>query len=63
MRIIAFVTEGESVRRILAHVGEPATPSALMSSRAPPQVELAYDQDQGDADDFDQRPEHADEAW
>ena len=26
MRIVAFVTDGESVRRILAHVGEPVAP-------------------------------------
>ena len=39
--------------RILAHVGEPATPPAVLPSRAPPAEEFGWDQ--GGAEDFDQR--------
>ncbi|MCP4965193.1 MAG: hypothetical protein GY926_08145 [bacterium] len=33
MRIIAFVTDGVSVRRILTHIGEPTDPPRIASAR------------------------------
>jgi len=36
MRIIAFVTNGVSVRRILTHIGEPADPPRIAPARGPP---------------------------
>ena len=36
MRIIAFVTDGVSVRRILNHIGEPAQPPRIAPARRPP---------------------------
>ena len=57
MKILAFVTEGETVRRVLDHVGEPVDPPALSPSRAPPQGELDWDGDQGVEEDFDQQTE------
>ena len=59
MRILAFVTDKVTVRRILAHVGEPATATAVLPSRAPPGEELAWDQ--GGAEDFDQRTEFSEQ--
>ena len=37
MRIIAFVTEGAEVRKILEHVGEPSTPPRIAPARGPPE--------------------------
>ena len=54
LKILAFVTERETVRRILTHVGESATPPAVLPSRAPPGEEFAWGED--GAEDFDQRP-------
>lgn len=36
MRLIAFVTESEPVKRILTHVGEPNTPPPISPARSPP---------------------------
>jgi len=36
MQIIAFVTDGVSVRRILDHIGEPADPPRIAPARGPP---------------------------
>ena len=36
MRIIAFVTDGVSVRRILTHIGESADPPRIAPARGPP---------------------------
>ena len=36
MQIIAFVTDGVSVRRILEHIGEPADPPRIAPARGPP---------------------------
>jgi hypothetical protein len=52
MRIVAFVTDRESVRRILEHIGEPSSPPPIAPARGPPQDEplqdpladLAFDQ-------------------
>jgi hypothetical protein len=53
MKILAFVTAGATVRRILAPVGEPVTPPAILPSRAPPREEFGWGED--GAEDFDQR--------
>jgi hypothetical protein len=61
MRILAFVTEGDNVRRILEHVGEAATPAPLSPSRAPPWAEFAWE---GCGEESaDQRTAFADEPW
>lgn len=41
MRIIAFITEGSSVRKILEHIGESTVPPKLAPARGPPLWELA----------------------
>ncbi len=46
MQIIAFVTDTASIRRILAHLGEPDEPSSLSPARGPPEH-------QGEPWDFD----------
>ena len=61
MRIVAFVTEADAVRRVLEHVGESAAPSPLLPSRAPPWEEFAWDG--GGEADVDQRTAYADEPW
>lgn len=61
MRIIAFIDEGEAIRKILQHLGEPIEPPKQAPARGPPLWEAAG---QGDADpqaqpipkfEFDQR--------
>jgi len=37
LRIIAFITEAVDVRRILTHIGEPATPPRIAPARGPPE--------------------------
>jgi hypothetical protein len=59
MRILAFVTKAASVRRFLAHVGEAASPPAILPSRAPLLGECAWEKHGGE--DFDQRTSYADE--
>ena len=56
MRIIAFVLDRPQVERILAHLGEPAQPPAVLPARSPPQQELGFDQSPATADwpDMDQ---------
>jgi hypothetical protein len=44
MRIIAFVTDGDAIQRILDPLGEPTQPPRIASARGPPAWE-----------DFDQR--------
>lgn len=36
MRIIAFITEGPTVRDLLVHLGEPITPPTVAPARGPP---------------------------
>jgi len=36
MRIIAFVTDSVSVRRVLKYIGKPAQPPKLAPARGPP---------------------------
>jgi hypothetical protein len=43
MRIIAFVTEVGSHKRILEHLGEPTTLPLIASARAPPHREEDFD--------------------
>jgi len=47
MRIIAFVTEVGSLKRILEHLGEPTTPPPIASARGPPHREEDFDPHQG----------------
>ena len=44
MHIIAFITEGSSVRKILDHIGESAVPPKVAPARGPPLWELAQAQ-------------------
>jgi len=37
MRLIAFITEAVDVRKILTHIGEPATPPPISPARGPPE--------------------------
>jgi hypothetical protein len=41
MRIIAFIDEGEAIRKILLHLGEPTAPPPLAPARGPPLWEAA----------------------
>ncbi len=36
MRIIAFITDGPTVRDLLAHLGEPIAPPTVAPARGPP---------------------------
>jgi hypothetical protein len=36
MRIIAFITDGPTVRHLLTHIGEPAEPPKVSPARGPP---------------------------
>ena len=44
MRIIAFVLDPPAIERILTHIGEPTTAPVVLPARAPPQVEMEFDQ-------------------
>ncbi|TAJ83082.1 MAG: hypothetical protein EPO42_00730 [Gallionellaceae bacterium] len=50
MRIIAFVTEGSSVRKILEHLGESTLPPCVTPARWPPLWELEQAQRQAGND-------------
>jgi hypothetical protein len=39
LRIIAFITEHEPIRKILNHIGEPTTPPEISPPRGPPEIE------------------------
>lgn len=41
MKIIAFIDEGEAIREILTHLGEPVDPPRLTPARGPPLWEAA----------------------
>ncbi len=51
MRIIAFVTESEPIRRILRHIGEPDSAPEISPARGPPDLFLELDQSQAWSDD------------
>ena len=40
MRIIAFITDGPTVRDLLAHFGEPIAPPRIAPARGPPRWDL-----------------------
>lgn len=42
-KLIALITEGLVVRKILAHLSLPTEPPALAPARAPPEPEFAFD--------------------
>jgi hypothetical protein len=44
MRIIAFVIDTASVRRVLQHLGEPAEPPRVAPARGPPEREESVEQ-------------------
>ena len=54
MKIIAFIDEGEAIREILAHLGEPVDPPRIATARGPPLWEVAGQG--GDADDLLAQP-------
>jgi hypothetical protein len=59
MRIIAFITDGPTVRDILAHLGEPIAPPRIAPARGPPLWDLP-DAGTGDFDPHAQpAPEYA----
>ena len=41
MKIIAFIDEGEAIREILTHLGEPVDPPCVAPARGPPLWEAA----------------------
>ena len=41
-KLIALLTDGLVVRKILAHLGLPTEPPALAPARAPPELQLAW---------------------
>ena len=41
-KLIALLTDGQVVRRILEHLGLPTTTPGLVPARAPPELELAW---------------------
>ena len=41
MRIIAFITDAGTVRKILDHIGESAQPPTIAPARGPPLWEMA----------------------
>ncbi|NIO27658.1 MAG: hypothetical protein GTO29_03785 [Candidatus Latescibacteria bacterium] len=63
MRIIAFITNGSDVKRILDHIGEASEPPPVSPSRAPPEEAFAFNPDRSreEAFDFDQWTEWDDE--
>jgi hypothetical protein len=65
MRLIAFIMEPPVVEKILAHIGEPTEPPTVLPARAPPQVEMDFDQaaQAHDWPDMDQTAGTADETW
>ena len=65
MGLIAFIMEPPVVEKILTHIGEPTEPPAVLPARAPPQVEMDFDQvyEGDDWPDMDQTIKTADETW
>ena len=65
LTFIAFLTDPDPITRILAHIGEPASPPLIHPARGPPQTELQMGPGGGEAkeaaqecfpDDLDQTP-------
>jgi hypothetical protein len=68
MRLIAFIMEPVVIEKILLHIGEATEPPVVLPARAPPQVEMDFDQvaqfEQGnDWPDMDQSAEATGETW
>jgi len=65
MRIIAFILEPPVIERILAHVGEPTSAPEVLPARAPPQTEIPFDQELGQAEwpEMDQTAGDSDKTW
>ena len=65
MRLIAFIMEPPVVEKILFHIGEPTEAPAVLIARAPPQVEMDFDQvvEGNDWPDMDQTAETTDKTW
>jgi hypothetical protein len=57
MRNISHIEQPQIIARILTHLGLEASPPPIAAARAPPQLELGFDDD--DNDD----PEHACSSW
>jgi hypothetical protein len=61
MRIIAFITDGPTVRDILVHLGEPTAPPRIAPARGPPLGDLpdaapgTFDPQPAPEHEFDQR--------
>jgi hypothetical protein len=64
MRIIASALDAPTIERILAPIGEPTQPPAVLPARSPPQGEFGFDQTPATTDwpELDQRAGHAD-GW
>ena len=65
MRLIAFILEPPVVEKILLHIGEPTEPPAVLPARAPPQMDMDFDQvaEVSDWPDMDQTAGAEDETW
>ena len=41
--LIALITDGPAVYKILSHIGLPTEAPAIVSARAPPQIDLVFE--------------------
>jgi hypothetical protein len=59
MRIIAFITDGISVRKILDHLGESTLPPCIAPARGPPlwELEQAHRHQVGNVPQWDFAPQ------
>lgn len=44
MRIISFLQDKHSIRKVLTHLNEPIQPPPITPARGPPELEFNYDQ-------------------
>ena len=42
MKIVAFITEPDTIERILDHIGEPTEPPPISPARDPPQADFYF---------------------
>ncbi len=54
MRIIALVTDAESIVKILSHIGEPTKPPEISPARGPP----AWDESEINQDSYEYNFDH-----
>ena len=59
MRIIAFITEGPVIRKILDHLGEPTSAPTLAPARGPPLWEMLADRNDREAQAIDPQAQPA----